>query len=146
SSGNYVLSDGRGRIADVELTPEGPVLLEDGGEGFLVHTNHFLCGPHAGPAADAASVPDSFPRLCRIRELLTAALGTLPVADLKRILADHDGAPTSICRHPHDGPDPPSVSSRGRTTASLIAEPAAGRLHVARGNPCRAEYATYEVG
>jgi isopenicillin-N N-acyltransferase-like protein len=145
SSGNYVLCDGAGRVADVELTPEGFAVLEDGGEGFLVHTNHFLCAPHAGPTNDAASVADSFPRLRRLREHLAAAAGRLTVDDLKRFLADHAGHPTSICRHPHAGPDHPSVSARGKTVASLIAEPAAGRLHVTRGNPCQAAYTTYAL-
>ncbi|MBI1917281.1 MAG: hypothetical protein HYS12_21485 [Planctomycetes bacterium] len=145
SSGNYVLCDGEGRIADVELTPEGPVLMEADGEGFLAHTNHFLCGPHACPASDAASVADSFPRLSRMRQLLAGRFGRLTVDDLKRFLADHDGRPTSICRHPHDGPDHASVSARGRTVASLIAEPAEGRLHVTRGNPCEAPYTTYRL-
>ena len=143
SSGNYVLCDGTGRIADVELTPDGFALLQDQGEGFIAHSNHFTCGPYACPATDAASVPDSFPRLARMRELLAARFGNLTVEDLKRFLADHARQPTSICRHPHTGPDHSSVSSRGRTVASLIAEPAAGRLHVSRGNPCQAAYATY---
>jgi isopenicillin-N N-acyltransferase-like protein len=145
SSGNYVLCDGGGRVADVELTAEGLAALEGEGEGFLVHTNHFLCAPYACAAADAASVPDSFPRLDRIRELVAARAGPLTVDDLKVILADHAGYPTSICRHPHGGPDHPSVSARGRTTASLIAEPAAGVLHVSRGNPCRNEYQAYRL-
>jgi isopenicillin-N N-acyltransferase-like protein len=146
SSGNYVLCDGAGRIADAELTPEGFALLEDEGEGFLAHSNHFVCRPYASPASDAASVPDSFGRLARMRELLAGQFGRLTVEDLKRFLADHEGQPTSICRHPHGGPDHPSVSARGRTTASLIAEPMAGRLHVSRGNPCQAPYATYRLG
>jgi isopenicillin-N N-acyltransferase-like protein len=146
SSGNYVLCDGAGRIVDVELTPAGFALLEDEGEGFLVHSNHFVCGPYACPATDAASLPDSFPRRARLRQLLAGRLGRLRVEDLEQFLADHEGQPTSICRHSHDGGDHPSISARGRTTASLIAEPAAGRLHVARGNPCRAAYATYCLG
>jgi isopenicillin-N N-acyltransferase-like protein len=146
SCGNYVLCDGTRRIADVELTPAGLGLLHDGGEGFLAHSNHFVCGPYACPATDAASVPDSFPRLARMRALLAGHRGRLTVEDLRRFLADHEGHPTSICRHPHGGPDHPSVSARGRTIASLIAEPAAGRLHVSRGNPCQAAYATYSLG
>src|SRR5262249_6654028 len=55
SSGNYVLCDGDGRIADVELTPEGFSVLDDGGENFIVHTNHFLYAPYAGPATHLAS-------------------------------------------------------------------------------------------
>jgi isopenicillin-N N-acyltransferase-like protein len=81
-----------------------------------------------------------------MRELLSGKFGHLTVDDLKRFLADHQGYPTSICRHPHSGPDHASVSARGRTTASLIAEPAASRLHVSRGNPCQAGYTSYQLG
>ena len=145
SSGNYVLCDGEGAIADVELTPEGFALLGDQGEGFITHSNHFVCGPYACQSTDQASVPDSFPRLDRMRELLRGKSGQLLIEDLKRFLADHEGHPTSICRHPHTGPDHPSVSARGRTTASLIAEPASGRLHISRGNPCQSTYALYHL-
>jgi len=145
SSGNYVLCDGAGRIADVELTPDGFALQTDDGEGFIAHSNHFVCSPYACQATDAASVPDSFGRLSRMRQLFKGRVGKLTVGDLKTFLADHDGAPTSICRHAHDGPDHPSVSHRGHTVASMIAEPAAGRLHISRGNPCVAQYTTYKL-
>lgn len=145
SSGNYVLCDGNGRIADAELTPDGFALLEDQGEGFITHSNHFVCGPYACAATDQASVPDSFPRLNRMCGLVGNRVGQVTVEDLKRFLADHEGYPTSICRHPHSGPDHSSVSARGRTTASLIAEPTSGCLHVARGNPCQSLYATYRL-
>jgi isopenicillin-N N-acyltransferase-like protein len=78
-----------------------------------------------------------------MRGLLNEHAGRLSVEILKTALADHAGTPTSICRHPHAGPDHVSVSSRGRTVASLIAEPSVGRLHVSRGNPCQNAYATY---
>ncbi len=145
SSGNYVLCDGSGAIADIELTPTGVALLEDGGAGYITHTNHFLCGAHACEANYQQSVEDSFPRLTRMRELVGSKLGALTLDDMKRFLADHQGQPTSICRHPHQGKDHPSVSARGKTVASLIAEPASGRLHVACGNPCEVAYAMYSL-
>lgn len=145
SSGNYVLCDGEGRIADVELTAEGYEVIDGASQGYLVHSNHFICGSHACSVNDAASVPDSFPRMERIRTLLGGKFGSLTINDVKRALADHEGHPTSICRHPHGGPDHPSVSARGHTVASLIAEPAAGRMHVSRGNPCQASYAVYTL-
>ena len=145
SSGNYVICDGTGQIADIELTPTGFEVIHDQGEGFISHTNHFLCGPHACSANHESSVADSFSRLERIRNLLAGRFGTVTVADLQTFLADHEGQPTSICRHPHAGPDHPSGSARGRTVASLIAEPATGLLFVARGNPCEARYVTYQL-
>ena len=146
SNGNYVLCDADGKIADIELTPSGFEVIEDSAAGFITHTNHYLCGSNACQANFDLSVPDSFPRLARMRELVSSKLGAITVEDVKSFLADHRGHPTSICRHPHDGPDHASVSARGKTTASIIAEPATGRFHVARGNPCRAEYVTYELG
>lgn len=145
SNGNYVLCDGDGQIADVELTPDGFEVIEDRGDGFIVHTNHYLCGVHACMANYEQSVSDSFPRLDRIRELVSQKFGSITVDDLKGFLADHSGFPTGICRHPHDGPDHPSVSARGRTVASLIAEPATGRFHVCRGNPCESDYVTFAL-
>lgn len=145
SNGNYVLCDGEGRILDIELTSEGFQTIDADGCGFITHTNHFLCGPHARAANDQASLPDSFPRHERMRQLVSDKFGTISVDDMKRFLADHDGFPTSICRHPHDGPDHPSVSARGLTAASLIAEPEAGRMHVSRGNPCTEGYEMYRL-
>jgi isopenicillin-N N-acyltransferase-like protein len=145
SSGNYVVCDGSGLIADIELTPEGFFLTREPADGFISHTNHFLCAPHACPGNHEASVRDSFPRLERMNKLLSGKFGSLSVRALRTFLADHEGHPTSICRHPHDGPDHPSVSARGQTAAALIAEPAEGRLHVSRGNPCQAEFATYQL-
>ncbi|MBS0207250.1 MAG: hypothetical protein JSS49_30605 [Planctomycetes bacterium] len=145
SNGNYVLCDGHGDIADIELTSEGPYEISDGGQGALIHSNHFLCQPHACPDNFARSLPDSFPRQDRMQELVHSRLGQLTVDELKRILSDHAGHPVSICRHPHSGHDDPILPSSGRTVASIIAEPDCGRLHVARGNPCEATYVTYHL-
>ncbi|MGE5195263.1 MAG: C45 family autoproteolytic acyltransferase/hydrolase [Deltaproteobacteria bacterium] len=146
SNGNYVLCDGAGAIADVELTADGPHEVPDDGLGFLAHSNHYVCGAHACAENFARSLPDSFPRLRRMQELLQSRLGRLTVDDLKKFLSDHEGYPTGICRHPHSGPDDPVLPSSGRTVASLIAEPDLGLLHVSRGNPCEAAYATYRLG
>ena len=145
SNGNYVLCDGLGEIADIELTSEGPCEIPDDGLGAFVHSNHYVCQPHACSENFARSLPDSFPRLKRMQALVRGRLGQLTVDDLKNILSDHDGHPTGICRHPHDGPDNPVLPSSGRTVASIIAEPDRGCLHVARGNPCEAAFATYQL-
>ena len=145
SNGNYVLCDGLGEIADIELTSDGPLEMPAEGLGALVHSNHYLCPPHACAENFARSLPDSFPRQQRMQELVRSRLGRLTVDDLKEFLRDHDGHPTSLCRHPHVGADDLVLPSSGRTVASLIAEPDRGRLHVARGNPCEAVFVTYDV-
>jgi isopenicillin-N N-acyltransferase-like protein len=71
----------------------------------------------------------------RMSGLVRSAYGSLTVDDLKRFLSDHSGHPTSICRH----------HGESRTVASLIAEPAQRRMHVAVGNPCSGRYATYSM-
>lgn len=145
SSGNYVLCDRGGKILDVELTAEGPEILRDEGAGFLVHANHFLCGPQACAENFEKSLPDSFPRQSRMEELIREKLGQITVVDMQGMLRDHAGFPTSICRHPHAGAGDPILPNTGKTVAAIIAEPEAGKLHVARGNPCENEFVTYAM-
>jgi isopenicillin-N N-acyltransferase-like protein len=144
SNGNYVFC-GEREFADVELTSDGPAILRDDGRGFLAHANHFLCGAHACRENFDRSLPDSFSRQERIVRLIEERFGRLTVADLEQILADHDGYPVGICRHPHDGAGDSILPKTGKTVAAIIAEPAYGRLHIARGNPCENRFATYSI-
>lgn len=132
--GNYVLCDASGEIADLELTPEGCVWLEDK-EGFFVHTNHFLGEPFASRPDVPTPVEDSVPRYERFYSLVKEHYGKLDVPLLQKILSDHENYPVSVCRHE----DVPGI----RTSASLIAQPERGLLHVCAGNPCQGEYTTY---
>lgn len=145
SNGNYVLCDGGGNILDVELTPQGPLPIEDTGDGFLAHSNHFLCSPHNCQPNFDASLPDSFPRLERIRHLIAAKFGTLTCEELQTILADHDGHPVSICRHPHDGHGDNILPASGRTVAAMVAEPNRGRFHLCCGNPCEQPFLEFRL-
>jgi len=135
SNGNYVLCDGHGSIMDVEATTDGPEILRENGAGFLAHTNHFLCPRYARRENFEQSWQDSFPRLDKMNELIHSRYGSLTVADIQRYLKDHTGHPTSICRH----------NGESRTVASLIAEPARRRMHVAGGYPCQSRYVTYTM-
>lgn len=152
SNGNYVLCDGRGSILDVEMTSDGPLYLEADREadrqGFLAHSNHFLCGPHDCRENLDLSLPDSVPRLERMNELIAAKFGQLTEADFRDFLRDHAGHPVSICRHPQDesGYGIDVLPADGHTVAALIAEPERGILHVCRGNPCVGDFVAYDVG
>lgn len=145
SNGNYVLCDGAGEILDVELTTEGVFELTDNGEGFIAHSNHFLCTPFACAENHAASLPDSFPRLSRIRSLISRQVGSLTLESMKAILSDHEGHPVSICRHPHQGRGDDVLPNTGRTVAAIIAEPNRGRFHIASGNPCELPFVEYRL-
>jgi hypothetical protein len=50
-------------------------------------------------------------------------------------LRDHRGYPASICRH----------EARLATIASIVAEPEAGWVRIAVGNPCAGGYTPYQV-
>jgi len=139
SSGNYVLTGGCQTIIDVELTSEGYDTLDDSGEGFIVHTNHFLTKRSASPDTDAVSSPDSFQRLERLRTLIKNEYGSITADSMKRLLSDHENPPISICRHINE------QNQGSKTVASLIAEPESGRFHVCFGNPCGNEFQTYEI-
>ena len=102
----------------------------------MAHTNHYLCAPYACQENFDKSLKDSFPRLQTMRSLIDQKLPEVTLEDVKGFLSNHDGHPTSICRHPHDGHGDEILPNTGRTVCSLIAEPSEGRLHVALGNPC----------
>ena len=144
SNGNYMMADGSGATLDVELTSDGP-FLPACQPRFLVHSNHFLCDEHSCEANWRWSLPDSFARQERMRALIDEKFPAIRLKDVKRILADHDGYPVSICRHSHDGPSGPMLGSSAKTVVALIAEPEQRRLHVALGNPCQNPFVTYSL-
>jgi len=135
SNENFMICDGQGNIADVEATTAGPEILRDEGTGYLAHTNHFLSERYATADNLKLSLGDSAGRQKRMDALIKSRYGSIEVEDLKRFLSDHDGHPTSICRH----------SSDMQTVASMISEPARRCMHVALGNPCRQRYVTYSM-
>jgi isopenicillin-N N-acyltransferase-like protein len=141
SSGNYMCAAGDPAIFDLEVTPEGFAEFTNGRPGWLGHANHFLTDRFRTPETDAAALPDSFPRQARIESLLSdlTARGNVTVEDLKAVLADHHGRPTSICRHDTDAPE------GMKTAAGLIAEPQSGQLHLSDGNPCEGRWTVFSL-
>ena len=82
-------------------------------------------------------VPASSPtRQRNIQKLLDRSTGSLSVEALKRIFADHQDAPHSICQHLGD-------EGTLATTAAYICDLSALEFHLAIGNPCAAEFKIY---
>jgi isopenicillin-N N-acyltransferase-like protein len=110
------------------------VLRSDRGE--LTHTNHYVAEDFCSVNEQTEMLGSTHHRYDRINALIDGGGHPLSVDELKSFFRDHDGYPGSICAHP-DG------RSSLKTVASLISEPAEGRLHAALGNPCGSEYVTY---
>lgn len=140
---NHLFADGSGAIADAELTPDGVTWLDDR-EGFFAHTNHYVGEPNRSRPDLPVIIPDTEPRLERMRELIAARYGQLDVPTMQLLLADHEGYPTSICRHealPNISEALPNIS----TVASMISLPQRGVMYVCAGNPCEGEFIEYHV-
>jgi isopenicillin-N N-acyltransferase-like protein len=134
SAANMVLCDGQGNIADAELRPEAIALFQDDHPDYRLHTNHYMTSQFMPFETD--SIPDSRPRLARMRALIKQRWGSITAETLKTILADHVGDPGGICRHGAGG---------WHSISGYIAEPAKGLLHVRQGYGCSGEWRTYEV-
>jgi isopenicillin-N N-acyltransferase-like protein len=129
--------------ADIEVMIDAVRVLQPDARGTLIHTNHCV-------HPDLVSVNDrygaviygqSFPRKVRAEQILGCESGPVTLDEIKRLLSDHEGYPTSICRHPNDDP----AIGWQRSVVSVILEPAAGRMHLSRGNPCENPYEVYEL-
>ena len=134
SAANAVISDAQGNVGNVEVRPEGMAIFEDDHADWIVHANHYLTPAFAG--YETNSLPDSCPRLDRMRQLIKEKWGSVSVDALKSMLADHKGDPGGICRHGAAGM---------HSISGYIAEPAKRRIHVRRGHGCLGTWHVYDV-
>jgi predicted choloylglycine hydrolase len=134
SAANLVLADGQGRIADVECRPEGVEVYADDDPAARLHTNHYVTKTFVH--FEDGTLPDSVPRLKRVRELARKHWGHITVETMKEILADHEGEPGAICRH---------GAVKMHSISGYIAEPTNGILHVRRGHGCNGRWTAYRV-
>jgi isopenicillin-N N-acyltransferase-like protein len=130
--------------ADLEITLDAVEVLQASETETLVHTNHCV---HQNLLAYNESYADSifgqsFDRKSRAEELLSKVTSRkYSVDDVKSILADRQGYPTSINRYPNDNPS----NGWQRSVISMIVEPDAGRMYVTRGNPGDNPYELYKL-
>jgi hypothetical protein len=82
---------------------------------------------------DPGYVPYSGARYARARALLHGAEpGSITVERLREMLADHEGAPDCLCRHPERWPG----YSSSATAFWCVADVTEMRVVFGRGNPC----------
>ncbi len=138
---NILLSTPQGP-ADLEVTLENVHVLDDAVDGVLTHANHCL-HPQLTPVKDEYNnLMQSCARQLRVDALLgEAEQPPFSLEQLCGVLSDHEGHPTSICRHPNDDP----TTGYCRSVFSVVMEVDEGRMHVSRGNPCETPYETYRL-
>lgn len=134
---NLLIAD-RDGATSLETVPSATARVEPDATGRLLHTNHFLSELRGAETASPTWLRNSRRRLWRLGVLLG---GERPVSvgDLRRILADRDGAPDAICHQPGDADEDYA------TVASTIADTAARRLWIAIGPPDVSEHRPYDV-
>ena len=133
SSYNDVLVARDGEVVNVEGSSTDAELIGPDERGHLVHTNHYVCERMLRYEGDPDYVPHSDVRYRRAAELLASSPpGSVSVGMLRTFLSDHEGAPSSLCRHPelYEGPN------HSGTTFWCIADMTEMRVTFGRGNPC----------
>ena len=125
--------------ANLEVTCDRVYVLQDAQQ--LTHTNHCLHPELVGVNTEFPELIESGPRKDRIDQLFQTATTSPGIAEMKQYLADHDGHPKSICRHPNDHPE----NGFWTTVFSVIVDVEAGQLHVSRGNPCESDFEIYQL-
>lgn len=136
-----LLADRFGGMAAIEVGFHGHRVIEPV-KGLLLHTNHFvkpLPGQPEFPEGHPGENRHSVDRLDAMKRRFTAEKGRLNWVGAFHCMADHDKYPMSLCRH--------AAASwpTFMTTATVVAEPAKGRLHVCRGHPCCNNPATHSI-
>jgi isopenicillin-N N-acyltransferase-like protein len=134
ASRNLLLADRSGTFIDAECLRTTVGVIR-GADDMLVHANHL-------EAADLCALEtpseNSLCRRRRLQALIEGATAPLTVAQIRTFYRDHAGHPHSLCAHPFEG-------RNVKTVASVIGDLDACELHVAKGSPCRAPYATYTL-
>ena len=135
-SGNLMISCRDGLSIDVEMDAKGhEVILPE--NDILYHTNHFI-GPTMILRHPSASSVTTYFRLERMQQLLRNKTD-ITVENLKALLRDHVGYPTSICAHSSIPEEEDPIMSSG-TNFGLIMDLTDLKLYFAIGNPCESEF------
>ncbi len=130
-AGNYLISDARGDSLSFEFNAGGVSMIPPR-DGICTHANH----PEGAETAPFEHYPvaeereNSRYRMNELARRFDTERGRLSAPRCLQFLADHSRYPLGICRHRIEGQ--PGCG----TTAAVVAEPTAGRLHVVRGHPC----------
>ena len=135
-STNYLIGRSGEGVVDIEAAPEATCRIVTA-DGLLAHSNHFL-----DPGALGVEVPPNPHMACSVHRLerMQRMLGEsrpVSVAKMQQALRDHEGQPSSVCRHPNPD-DPPA--KRYETVTSVIMDLNEQAMWISDGPPCQSEY------
>lgn len=134
SSYNNVLADTNGEVYCMEgsATDCEPIYIED---DILAHANHYVNPSMRRFEVDRNSISNSVLRHNRAMRLLRENYGQLTPELFQKLLADHAGYPTSICKH----------GVETVTVFSIIIQLEQLRAWIGRGRACETEYVEYQL-
>jgi len=134
SSYNNVLADTNGEVYCMEgsATDCEPIYIE---EDILAHANHYVSPAMRHFEADRNSITNSVLRHNRAMRLLRENYGQLTPELFQKLLGDHAGYPTSICKH----------GTETVTVFSIIIQMENLHAWIGRGRACEAEYVEYQL-
>lgn len=138
--GTLVLADAAGRMAVLEGGHSSFGVARSEG-GFLVSTNHFETEELRGSWVDRDPPRlrgHSQKRFARVRAALHAAEGRVDVDWAQRLMAQHTGDTSTVCRHP-------AAETGSATISTAIYLPEEGRMLVAHGQPCQAAFESFDL-
>jgi len=134
SSYNNVLADTSGEVYSMEgsATDCEPIYIE---EDILAHANHYVSPSMRHFEADRNSIGNSVLRHNRAMRLLRENYGQLTPELFQKLLGDHAGYPTSICKH----------GTETVTVFSIIIQLEQLHAWIGLGRACQAEYLEYKL-
>jgi predicted choloylglycine hydrolase len=135
---NFLVADASGGLAAVEAAP-GRVCVIRPDNGFLAAANQFQSDEMAGCETVRRRPPNSYRRLCALREWFAAQRAPISAAMVQGILSAP--YPNGVCARP---------MSRGQrslgTVWSWTAELGSGQMAFAEGSPAEVPYRVFGLG
>jgi isopenicillin-N N-acyltransferase-like protein len=134
SSYNNVLADNSGEVYCMEgsATDCEPIYIEG---DILAHANHYVSPSMRHFEADRNSISNSVLRHNRAMRLLHENYGQLTPELFQKLLGDHAGYPTSICKH----------GKETMTVFSIVIQLEQLRAWIGLGRACETEYFEYQL-
>jgi isopenicillin-N N-acyltransferase-like protein len=134
SSYNNVLADTSGEVYSMEgsATDCEPIYIT---EDILAHANHYVSPAMRHFEADRNSIGNSVLRHNRAMRLLRENYGQLTPELFQKLLGDHAGYPTSICKH----------GTETVTVFSIVIQLEGLRAWIGLGRACETEYVEYQL-